>query len=119
MPSMAVSGTVVAATPSNVFITYAFRFGKRNVWKIGHSQDISARLVDVNKHVPHEVLGERCSVAWKQHWQTRMDAYEMEQLLLSALTLRRTRERVLCTEDELQAAWIDAIRHVRQSVAAT
>jgi hypothetical protein len=68
--------------------TYAFRFGKRDIWKIGHAQDLSARLDEVNKHVPDEVLGERWSIAWRQPWRTQTEAYEMEQRLLSLLTAR-------------------------------
>jgi hypothetical protein len=90
--------------------TYAFRFGKRNIWKIGHAQDLQARLLDVNKHIPHEVLGERWSIAWQQHWRTQKEAYEMEQRLLTLLAERRTEgERVQCTEDELRAAWLGAM----------
>jgi hypothetical protein len=92
-----------------VATTYAFRFGERNVWKIGHAQDLQARLLDVNKHVPHEVLGERWSIIWQQHCRNQNEAYEMEQRLLTLLAERRTEgERVQCTEDELRAAWIGA-----------
>jgi hypothetical protein len=38
--------------------TYAFQFGSRELWKIGHAKDVAARLADVNKHVPVEVLGD-------------------------------------------------------------
>ncbi len=90
--------------------TYAFRFGKRDIWKIGYAQDLSDRLYEVNKHVPHEVLGERWSITtWQQRWPTQTEAYEMEQRLLSLLAARRTvGERVRCTEDELQTAWVCA-----------
>jgi hypothetical protein len=101
---------VVSRDANAAATTYLFRFGKRNVWKIGHAQDISARLVEVNKHVPHEVLGERWSIDRRQDWPTQQKAYEMEQRLLTLLAARRTEgERVHCTEDELHVAWIGAI----------
>jgi T5orf172 domain len=91
-------------------MTYAFRFGERDVWKIGYAQNLSDRLNDVNKHVPREVLGERWSITTlQQRWPTQTEAYEMEQRLLGLLAARRTvGERVCCTEDELQAAWVPA-----------
>jgi hypothetical protein len=90
--------------------TYAFRFGRRDIWKIGHAQDLSDRLYEVNKHLPYEVLGERWSITtWQQRWPTQTEAYEMEQRLFGLLAARRTLgERVRCTEDELQAAWLCA-----------
>jgi hypothetical protein len=89
--------------------TYAFRFGKRNVWKIGWTTDAQDRLSEVNQHIPHEVLGERWSIAWQQRWRTQNEAHEMEQRLLNRLAAQRTvGERVHCTEDELQAAWVNA-----------
>jgi hypothetical protein len=96
--------------------TYALRFGKRNVWKIGHAQDLTTRLADVNKHVPHEVLGERWSIAWEQIWPNETAAYEMEQRVFTILAARRTEgERVHCTEDELRVAWIGAMVPAHQT----
>jgi hypothetical protein len=103
------SGTV-ARDANATATTYALRFGRRDIWKIGHAQDVTDRLADVNRHVPHEVLGERWSLAWRQLWPTQTAAYEMEQRVLTLLSARRTEgERVQCTEDELRAAWISAI----------
>ena len=100
---------IVSRDANAAATTYAFRFGKRNVWKIGHAQDLQARLLDVNKHIPHEVLGERWSITWQQRWRNQKEAYEMEQRLFTLLAARRTEgERVQCTEDELRAAWVGA-----------
>ena len=103
------SGTVSRDANSAV-TTYAFRFGKRNVWKIGWATVMQDRLSEVNQHIPHEVLGERWSITtWQQSWRNQNEAYEMEQRLLTLLAERRTEgERVQCTEDELRAAWIGA-----------
>lgn len=35
---------------------YAFRFGTKNVWKVGWAHDPAQRLADLNKHIPSEVL---------------------------------------------------------------
>lgn len=103
------SGTV-SRDANAAATTYALRFRNRNVWKIGHAQDLAGRLFDVNKHIPHEVLGERWSIAWKQPWPTQTAAYEMEQRVFTLLAARRTEgERVHCTEDELRAAWVGAM----------
>jgi T5orf172 domain len=96
--------------------TYVLRFGGRNVWKIGHAQDVESHLAEVNKHIPYDVLGERWSVAWHQIWPKQTAAYEMEQRVLAILAARRTEgERVTCTEDEIRAAWICAMVPVRQA----
>jgi hypothetical protein len=109
------SGTVTRDAAAAA-TTYALRFGSRNVWKIGHAQDVIARLAEVNKHVPYEVLGERWSVAWKQTWPSQTDAYEMEQRVLELLAQKRTEgERVICTYDELSSAWVNAMMPTRQS----
>jgi hypothetical protein len=103
------SGTV-SRDANAAATTYALRFGRRNIWKIGHAQDLAARLLDVNKHIPHEVLGERWSIVWKQIWPSQTAAYEMEQRVFTLLAAQRTEgERVHCTEDELRAAWIGAL----------
>ena len=86
--------------------TYAFQFGTRDVWKIGHSTDVAARLTEVNKHVPHEVLGEQWRPALQQWWPTEDDAYEMEQRVLAALrTPFCVGERVSCTRRRLETIW--------------
>ncbi len=96
--------------------TYVLHFGGRNVWKIGHAQDVASRLAEANKHIPYEVLGERWSVAWHQIWPKQTAAYEMEQRVLAILAARRTEgERVTGTEDEIRAAWIGAMVPVRQT----
>ncbi len=95
---------------SGAAVTYALRFGRRNIWKIGHAQDVAARLAEVNKHVPHETLGESWTAVLTQRWKTQMAAYDMEQRVLALLNDKRTQgERVVCTASELQAAWVDAM----------
>jgi len=90
--------------------TYAFRFGKRNLWKIGHAQDVRHRLGEVNAHVPHEVLQEQWHFFLRESWPDDVTAYEMEQRVLLLLSEHRTTgERVQCTEVELQLAWAKAL----------
>jgi len=86
--------------------TYAMRFGSRDLWKIGHAQDLAARLQDINKHVPHEILGEKWNLVMQQKWHSSLGAYEMEQRVLAGLQTHRTEgERVLCPEIVVCAAW--------------
>lgn len=90
--------------------TYAFQFGERDVWKIGHAKDVKARLADVNRHVPTEVLGEQWRPAFQHPWPTEVAAYEMEQRALTALrTPSSVGERVRCSERQLQSAWVAAL----------
>lgn len=86
--------------------TYVLRFGEADVWKIGQSGDVVHRLSEVNKHVPHEHLGQQWSLFAKRLWPDAPAAYAMEQQLFRALTPRRTiGERVRCSRAEIVAAW--------------
>lgn len=103
------SGVVVRDVAQDAF-TYAFRFGNRDLWKIGHATDVRARLSEVNKHVPHEVLGERWRQVLLQRWPNEVDAYNMEQHVLG--TLRgpsSVGERVSCTRGKLESVWAAAL----------
>ena len=86
--------------------TYVMRFGARNVWKIGRTQDLALRLAEINQHVPHEELGERSALVMHPHWDSSFRAYEMEQKVLGVLGPYRTEgERIRCSDEELQTAW--------------
>ena len=50
--------------------TYLLRFGSRDIWKIGLTQDIARRLAEVNQHVPHEETGERWEGVLTMRWST-------------------------------------------------
>lgn len=100
----------VERSAQNAASTYALRFGKRNVFKIGHAEDIKARLAAVNQHVPVEVLNEQWSIYLKQPWKTSVDAYYMEQRVLKLMEPKRSGfERLQCTEMELSSAWTTAL----------
>ncbi|MGE6761173.1 GIY-YIG nuclease family protein [Corallococcus interemptor] len=86
--------------------TYCLQFGKRELWKIGHTTDLMKRVNEVNTHVPSEVLGERWRVVFSQRWESTIKAYEMEQRVLKSLERFRTEgERVLCSRRELDRGW--------------
>ena len=86
--------------------TYAFRFGSKDIWKIGHAKDVAARLTEVNRHVPEEVIGEGWRVVLQHRWDTETKAYEMEQRVLKALrTPTSVFERVCCTRRQLESVW--------------
>lgn len=102
--------SMVARDAGQASFTYAFQFGDRDLWKIGHATDLTGRLIDVNKHVPHEVLGEQWRLILQQPWPTEMDAYKMEQRVLEALrTASSVGERVACTQQTLERAWTSAL----------
>ena len=101
---------IVERNTAQVSFTYALRFGQRDLWKIGHATDLSARLTDVNKHVPHEVLGEQWHLVLQQPWPSEVDAYDMEQRVLEALrTSSSVGERVACTRREVESAWTSTL----------
>jgi hypothetical protein len=103
------SGTASRDAQEESF-TYAFQFGSRELWKIGHAKDVESRLAEVNTHVPHEVLGEQWRPALQQHWPNEGAAYDMEQRVLTALrTPSCIGERVLCSKRKLESAWSSAI----------
>jgi hypothetical protein len=98
---------------TQVVVTYALQFGKRNVWKIGHAVDVDSRLTAVNTHVPHEVLGEYWHIVLQQPWPRETTAHDMEQALLRALRSRTSvGERVVCTRKRLEGAWNSTLRRM-------
>ena len=87
--------------------TYLLRFGSRDIWKIGLTQDVARRLAEVNQHVPHEETGERWEVVLTMRWSTAYEAYAMEQAVLAALkSFRSIGERVSCSEVEIRRVWM-------------
>ncbi|WP_371349371.1 hypothetical protein [Ancylobacter sp. IITR112] len=96
----------VQRSAQNAAATYALRFGKRNIFKIGHAEDVKVRLAAVNQHIPVEVLNEQWAIFLTQPWKTSIEAYEMEQRVLTRMEPSRTGfERLQCSEAELQSAW--------------
>ncbi len=102
--------TVTHVTAVSAY-TYAFRFGSHDVWKIGWTDDVAARLAEVNSHIPYEVTGERWSRELENRHMDENAAYEMEQRLLVILSKHRTvGERVQCTLTDMKSAWVSAFR---------
>jgi hypothetical protein len=92
--------------PDAEALTYLMRFGERDVWKVGLTQDVDRRLGELNLHVPHEALGEKWRLVRTRRWANSILAYEMEQRLLSAFApYRSVGERVLCAEENVQMIW--------------
>jgi len=86
--------------------TYAFQFGERELWKIGHAKDVAARLTEVNRHVPSEVLREQWRRILEHRWPSEGAAYDMEQRVLNALrTPTSVGERRVCSKRRLETAW--------------
>ncbi len=90
-------------------VTYAFRFGAKNVWKVGWAYNASDRLKELNAHVPHEALDGQI---WHgiggfiQKWASAAQAYDMEQRVLASFPGdAKYGERVHCTREQLDAAW--------------
>lgn len=100
-------GTVTRSCgPTN---TYLFRFEGTNLWKIGFAMDVEARLREVNRHVPVELLDGRWILVRTQIWPSAELAYHMEQRILTELTSQITvYERVQCLESEMFSAWLSA-----------
>ncbi|RWP58007.1 MAG: hypothetical protein EOR08_28820 [Mesorhizobium sp.] len=96
--------------------TYALRYGKRNMFKVGHTSDVQDRLASINQHIPVEIGAECWSVALQQKWETASGAYDMEQRVFVLLAAKRSGfERIQCTERELQSAWQGALMDVLNS----
>lgn len=90
--------------------TYAFRFGRSDIWKIGHTVDVNNRLKQVNCHIPTEVFPEKWIAHFQQRWDREIDAYDMEQRVLKTLERHRTEgERIKCPEETLWSAWLKEI----------
>jgi hypothetical protein len=80
------------------------------VWKIGFASDVQARLREVNRHVPVELLSQRWMLIHTKSWPSADTAYRMEQRILELLTAKRTvYERVQCAEPIIEEAWQRAL----------
>lgn len=92
--------------------TYAYRFGTKNVWKIGWAHDPVQRLGELNKHVPSEVLdNQKWGRGLIQKWSSADQAYVMEQKVLASFSDdKKYGERVHCTPEALELAWFKAWR---------
>lgn len=98
--------TTVVRNADQAACTYAYQFGNENVWKIGWAHDPMERLADLNKHVPHEILGQKWGGGWTQKWASANQAYDMEQRVLRSFAdADLYGERVHCTKERLEAVW--------------
>ncbi|NJO35639.1 MAG: hypothetical protein HC869_23755 [Rhodospirillales bacterium] len=89
---------------------YILRFGSTNVWKVGHAKDVVARLIEVNKHVPSELLGQEWKIVHRLRFPTQEQAWAIEQKTLQTLSAFRTiGERVRCDEKTLNNAWAGSV----------
>ena len=96
--------------------TYALRYGKRNMFKVGHAGDVEGRLASINQHIPVEIGAECWSPFLQQKWDTATRAYNMEQRVFALLSAKRSGfERIQCSEKELQSAWQAALIDVLTS----
>lgn len=106
--------TWVSRPVAEKYWTYIFRYGHHELWKIGFSSDVAARLRDINTHVPVEVTGESWSAYAQMNFESAALAFRMEQSLLGLLAGSRTfGERVKCSEAELQECWRTAAQQLR------
>lgn len=96
----------ISRSASSPASTYLLRFGERDLWKVGHAQCLQTRLRDINRHVPHEILGEYWHLRLFEPWPTAKLARRMEAAIFSALHAKRTiGERLTCTAEEAELAW--------------
>lgn len=95
--------------------TYAFRFENSNLWKIGYTSDIEARLRNINQHIPVELLGLRWLLVHTARWPSAHLAHAMEQRILAKLSKQRTvYERLSCNVEVLNESW----RAAQQEIAS-
>ncbi len=91
--------------------TYLFRFGESHIWKIGFAAHVETRLLEVNRHIPVELLHQRWVLIRSRPWGSSELAYQMEQRVLADFGLSRTvYERVDCSEEEMLKVWVAAMQ---------
>jgi hypothetical protein len=89
---------------------YAFRFGRRNCFKIGWAYDWQSRLNSINAHIPYELLGEKWEPYLAEKFSDATSAYSMEQELLDAFPENCiVGERVSIQSVRLDTAWANAL----------
>lgn len=97
--------------------TYVCRFGQHRIWKVGHAVDLDARLKELNKHIPPEIIPTPWSYLFNQKWPSEKAAYDMEQRVLRSPQLQRTcGEMVRCDEEVMRVAWFSAVQKGKKPV---
>lgn len=85
---------------------YAFRFSKRNVWKIGNSYNPDQCIEHLNCNIPYQATGERWEPYGKQRLSSPEQAYEIEQRAIQGLAQYSIGgEMFECEETIFKAAW--------------
>jgi hypothetical protein len=109
-PPPSMNGKKAAEPPTDpTAYTYALRYGDHGVYKLGWASDPKARLTTINKHIPIEIPGhQRWEIVRLQKWETRLEAYSMEQALLKQLKAGEG-ERVSCEFATLICCWDEFI----------
>ena len=81
------------------------RLGSSLNWKIGKSAGLKDRLNSIGAHIPKELLNQNRELALTQKLDSKHEAQEMEQAVLTILASKRTfGERLKASESDLNAA---------------
>jgi hypothetical protein len=93
---------------------FAFRFGNRDVWKIGNSFDPQCDIEGINRNVPISVIHE----AWEMHCRasagTKTEATLFEMRLGESLAdYRISGDVFICPQTAFEQAWKFALSEVR------
>lgn len=85
---------------------YAFRFGKRNIWKVGTSYNPEQRIEHLNKNIPYESIGEKWEYYAKQKFSSQSQAFNIEQTAMTELEKYSIGgEMFACEENIFNTAW--------------
>lgn len=91
---------------------YAFRYGKRNAWKVGISHDVDNRLSQLNCNIPHALTGEQWVSFKKQKFASQQDAFDAEQKIIKQLALKAKSlggEMFECDQKAFDAVWLEVV----------
>lgn len=89
--------------------TYLLRFGSRDIWKVGMSVNPDRRLVEINAHIPSEILDEEWQIVRLACFKDPQTAYDAEQRILDYFRAHRTAgERISLPLAQVSAGW-DAV----------
>lgn len=91
---------------------YAFRYGKRNAWKVGMSHNVDNRMDQLNCNIPYAVTGEQWEPFKRQKFSSPQDAFTAEQAIIAQLAKQAKSlggEMFECDPKLFDAVWMEVV----------
>jgi hypothetical protein len=115
---LAFSSACPMPIPSAQGEIFAFRFGNRDVWRIGNSFDAQRDMEGMNRNVPATIIHEAWEMLWREPVSSKREALLLETRLTESLAEHRVSgDMFTCSQRTFERVWNFALSE-RRSVHA-